>query len=715
MDPQRDESDGSTAHSGATAAEPGRTAYVLGLRVVQELWLAGVRDVVLAPGSRSAPLALALHAADEDGDLRLHVRVDERSAGFLALGLATGSRRPVAVVTTSGTAVGNLLPAVMEAHHTGRRLVVVSADRPDRLRGTGANQTTEQAGIFGVFAPCHDLTATRRASRCCVRRWPTPARGRARPSSTSSSTAACCRRTPTATPGGPGRRASPPPRTASTATIPPRRTSAACGRRAPQRSRHGWTGASDDAAPARSGRAPSWSPATAPDRPRGCSPRRRTGRSSPSRRREPASAVRRIRTGRLLLDHRPARRHRARRRRRPPDPLATGHRPHQRPRARGARRARAGWRRHRSRPRRDGARRRADGRRAPTTQRWFDAWRDADDRLRRPHRPTSLARRPVAARRRRGRRARRRRRTRRSSSARPTRCATSTSWRPRGHRTSTASSSATAVSPASTAWCRPRWASPSAARARRAPSPTSGTSPSCTTPTACSSVRDGAAPRPHPRRAERRRRRHLRHARAGRPPLCQRLRAGLRHPARHRPRGALRGPPHGIRARHRPRPARAALDEQPSGIRVLEVPVSRSEPARRGGLAARARPAGRRRTRTPDADATAAPPAAIPSEPVPDRLVELRAGRAPATATESPPPAPWRPATSSALSRARRAVGQEAACPPGRCARRSPPPAPTAAPATPTARSPWTSTGAGVIPSAARMRSAAHAPSTPRA
>ena len=127
--------------------------------MLQQLWLGGVRDVVLAPGSRSAPFALALDAADRAGDLRLHVRVDERSAGFLALGLATGSRRPVAVVTTSGTAVGNLLPAVMEAHHTGRRLVVVSADRPDHLRGTGANQTTDQAGIFGTFAPCHDLTA----------------------------------------------------------------------------------------------------------------------------------------------------------------------------------------------------------------------------------------------------------------------------------------------------------------------------------------------------------------------------------------------------------------------------------------------------------------------------------------------------------------------------------------------------------------------------
>jgi len=127
--------------------------------VLQQLWLGGVRDVVLAPGSRSAPFALALDAADRAGDLRLHVRVDERSAGFLALGLATGSRRPVAVVTTSGTAVGNLLPAVMEAHHTGRRVLVVSADRPERLRGTGANQTTDQAGIFGSFAPCHDLTA----------------------------------------------------------------------------------------------------------------------------------------------------------------------------------------------------------------------------------------------------------------------------------------------------------------------------------------------------------------------------------------------------------------------------------------------------------------------------------------------------------------------------------------------------------------------------
>ena len=110
----------------------------------------GVRDVVLCPGSRSAPLAYAVLAADRAGRLRLHVRVDERSAGFLALGLAVGSRSPVVVVTTSGTAVANLHPAVLEAHHSGLPLVVLSADRPHELRGTGANQTTAQPGIFGA-------------------------------------------------------------------------------------------------------------------------------------------------------------------------------------------------------------------------------------------------------------------------------------------------------------------------------------------------------------------------------------------------------------------------------------------------------------------------------------------------------------------------------------------------------------------------------------
>ncbi|MGN6613033.1 MAG: 2-succinyl-5-enolpyruvyl-6-hydroxy-3-cyclohexene-1-carboxylic-acid synthase [Angustibacter sp.] len=126
--------------------------------VVDELVRHGVRDAVLCPGSRSAPLAFALHAADVEQRLRLHVRVDERSAAFLAVGLAKGSGRPVPVVTTSGTAVANLHPAVLEASHSGVPLLLLTADRPPELRGTGANQTTEQPGIFGSAVRWqHDL------------------------------------------------------------------------------------------------------------------------------------------------------------------------------------------------------------------------------------------------------------------------------------------------------------------------------------------------------------------------------------------------------------------------------------------------------------------------------------------------------------------------------------------------------------------------------
>lgn len=116
--------------------------------VVQHLLDLGVREAVVAPGSRSGPLALALAQADREGALRLHVRLDERTAGFLALGMAKASRRPVPVLTTSGTAVANLHPAMLEALHTGVRLVALTADRPGRLRGTGANQTTDQRHIF---------------------------------------------------------------------------------------------------------------------------------------------------------------------------------------------------------------------------------------------------------------------------------------------------------------------------------------------------------------------------------------------------------------------------------------------------------------------------------------------------------------------------------------------------------------------------------------
>jgi 2-succinyl-5-enolpyruvyl-6-hydroxy-3-cyclohexene-1-carboxylate synthase len=126
--------------------------------VVDELIRCGLRDAVIAPGSRSAPLAMALHAAssaavpDSGGPgarLRLHVRIDERSASFLALGLAKASGRPVAVVCTSGTAAAHFHAAVIEADEAGVPLIVLTADRPPELRGTGANQTIDQVKLYG--------------------------------------------------------------------------------------------------------------------------------------------------------------------------------------------------------------------------------------------------------------------------------------------------------------------------------------------------------------------------------------------------------------------------------------------------------------------------------------------------------------------------------------------------------------------------------------
>jgi 2-succinyl-5-enolpyruvyl-6-hydroxy-3-cyclohexene-1-carboxylate synthase len=116
--------------------------------VVTALVEAGVREVVVSPGSRNAPLSFAAYDAAQAGLVRLHTRIDERSAGFLALGLVKGGS-PAAVMCTSGTAVANLHPAYLEAAHAGLPLVVVTADRPARLRGTDANQTTRQVGIFG--------------------------------------------------------------------------------------------------------------------------------------------------------------------------------------------------------------------------------------------------------------------------------------------------------------------------------------------------------------------------------------------------------------------------------------------------------------------------------------------------------------------------------------------------------------------------------------
>ncbi len=120
--------------------------------IVQGLLDAGVQHVVVAPGSRSAPLSYAFAQAAAAGAVTVHVRIDERDAGFVALGLAKASGRPVPVVVTSGSAVANLLPAVVEAHYTGVQVVVLSADRPASSRGRRAAQTIAQANIFGEYA-----------------------------------------------------------------------------------------------------------------------------------------------------------------------------------------------------------------------------------------------------------------------------------------------------------------------------------------------------------------------------------------------------------------------------------------------------------------------------------------------------------------------------------------------------------------------------------
>ncbi len=117
--------------------------------IVRQIIEAGITDVVLSPGSRNAPLSLAFYAAATKKLIKLHMRLDERGAAFFALGLTKSTHRAVPIVCTSGTAVANYHPAVLEAHHTNAPLLILTADRPAMLRRTGANQTTEQARIFG--------------------------------------------------------------------------------------------------------------------------------------------------------------------------------------------------------------------------------------------------------------------------------------------------------------------------------------------------------------------------------------------------------------------------------------------------------------------------------------------------------------------------------------------------------------------------------------
>ncbi|MBV9495262.1 MAG: hypothetical protein JOZ54_13520 [Acidobacteria bacterium] len=116
----------------------------------------GVRDFCVCAGSRNSPLLAVLAGTP------VYSFVDERSAAFFALGRAKRDELPVAVVTTSGTAVAELLPAAIEAHYSGVPLVLVTADRPARFRGTGAPQSIEQLGIFGVYAASDPATWDRK-------------------------------------------------------------------------------------------------------------------------------------------------------------------------------------------------------------------------------------------------------------------------------------------------------------------------------------------------------------------------------------------------------------------------------------------------------------------------------------------------------------------------------------------------------------------------
>ncbi len=134
--------------------------------VLDEVVKAGVREFCLCPGSRNSPLINCIMASP---GIKKYTWYEERSAAFFALGRARLTGSPVAVVTTSGTAAGELLPATMEAYYTGVPILLLTADRPRRFRGTGAPQTAEQKGLFGVYA--HFSQDIEGDENCNIEQW----------------------------------------------------------------------------------------------------------------------------------------------------------------------------------------------------------------------------------------------------------------------------------------------------------------------------------------------------------------------------------------------------------------------------------------------------------------------------------------------------------------------------------------------------------------
>ena len=120
--------------------------------VIDHVYALGTTAFIVCGGSRNAPLIAAVAASGKRQAASVFAFVDERAAAFFALGRIKRDGQPVAVITTSGTAVAELLPATIEAFYSGLPLILITADRPARFRGSGAPQTIDQAGIFGSYA-----------------------------------------------------------------------------------------------------------------------------------------------------------------------------------------------------------------------------------------------------------------------------------------------------------------------------------------------------------------------------------------------------------------------------------------------------------------------------------------------------------------------------------------------------------------------------------